>query len=180
MAKNSTYWLVAGARRSTISRSSTEASSFSAANERICLRTSAAAAITARPLLKVVWLPELPMSQAPASVSWYRIDTRSGLIPSSSAAMTARPMTAPDPFSCAPVTRVAEPSAFTFKSTDDAAGKLNHHAQERPTPSPAATRFLKSISSAAISRQAFAPTAFMRWPVGPSSPSSSRLRIRMS
>ncbi len=165
---------------SAISRSSAEASSFSDAIDRIRRRTSAAAAITARPLLKVVWLPELPMSQAPASVSWYRIETRSGLIPSSSAAMSARPITAPEPFSCAPVTRVAEPSVFTFKLTEDAAGKLNHHAHARPIPSPAAGGFLKPISSAAFTRHALAPTAFIRCPVGPSSPSWSRLRTRIS
>ena len=35
-----------------------------------CSRMSVDASITARPLLKVVWLPEAPPSHWPASVSW--------------------------------------------------------------------------------------------------------------
>ena len=55
---------------SAISRSSAAASSFADAMSSRRLRSSPAAEMSARPLLKVVWLPELPMSHVPASVSW--------------------------------------------------------------------------------------------------------------
>ena len=55
---------------SASSRSSRFASSCSAARSSSCSRTSLAAAITARPLLKVVCEPDAPESNGPASVSW--------------------------------------------------------------------------------------------------------------
>jgi len=36
------------------------------------------------------------------------------------------------------VTSVADPSVFTFKLTDEAAGKLNHQAHASPTAAPGA------------------------------------------
>ena len=52
------------------SRSVCAASSISAAAAMTFVRTSRAASTTARPALNVVWLPALPVSYGPASVSW--------------------------------------------------------------------------------------------------------------
>jgi hypothetical protein len=70
--------------------------------------------MTARPLLNVVCDPDEPMSQGPASVSWYRTEKASGCKPSTWAAISGRPMTAPLPFSWAPVMIVPVPSPLSL------------------------------------------------------------------
>ena len=54
------------------------------------------------------------MSQGAASVSWYSIEKSSGFMPSSAATKAGIAITAPVPFSCAPVTIVPLPSGFSF------------------------------------------------------------------
>jgi hypothetical protein len=66
----------------------------------------------ARPLLSVVCEPHEPMSHGATSVSWYRIETSFGSMPSSWPTNIGIAITAPLPFSCAPVTIVALPSPF--------------------------------------------------------------------
>ena len=61
----------------------------------------------------MVWDPHEPMSHGAAAVSWYRIEKSSGCMPSSSATYFGIAITAPVPFSCAPVMIVPEPSPLS-------------------------------------------------------------------
>jgi hypothetical protein len=99
---------------STSSRSPRSASSSDAAASRSWSRTSAAAAKIARPELNVVCDPHEPASQFAAAVSWYSSVKFSGSMPSSSATNVGMAITAPLPFSCAPVTIVPLPSPFRW------------------------------------------------------------------
>ena len=102
------------AEPSASSTSPRSASSWSAAASSSCSRTSCAAARIARPLLNVVCDPHDPMSHGATSVSWYTTETSLGSMPSSSATNIGIAITAPLPFSCAPVTIVALPSPFIW------------------------------------------------------------------
>ena len=64
--------------------------------------------------MNVVCEPHEPMSHGATSVSWYSTETSFGSIPSSWPTNTGIAMTAPLPFSWAPVTTVALPSPFIW------------------------------------------------------------------
>ncbi len=96
------------------SRSSRDTSSSSAARSSSCSRTSTAAATTARPLFMVVCEPDEPASQGPRRCPGRGSRSPSGAMPSTSATRSGSPITAPLPFSWAPVMIVPEPSALSF------------------------------------------------------------------
>ena len=165
---------------STSSRSARLASRKSAARSRSCSRISFAAAITARPLLNVVCEPLAPPSYGPASVSWYRIRNSSGRMPRTSAARIGRAMTEPVPHSWAPVTIVPLPSALIVRCAPEAPGNDGHQPVAMPTASPSSSGRSQSIAAAACSSVSMTPIRSKTWPVGPSSPSWTRLRRRNS
>ena len=68
-------------------------------------------------------------------MSWYMSEKSSGFIPSSSATRIGSAITAPVPFSCAPVMIVPVPSPLSFTYAPEAAPKHGHQPQATPIAS---------------------------------------------
>ncbi len=125
-----------------MSRSSTFASSISAATLRISFLASRAASRTALPPKKVARSPQVPRPKAERSVSPSSTLIRSKEMPSVSAAIMAKVVRRPWPTSVSPgITRTLPPSSTLTMAVDPSKrGKkprLPHTwvVPERPTPS---------------------------------------------